>query len=150
MLFFSIGFCLFNIVYNLFIHYIGIVRFTCYWGQALLYQSSLNLPKHMFNGFHDYIFASVLKLEPVDVVTKPATQFKKGIWTLTTELEAIKSLEAANIFSFEVFTLMCIMFNICVCVDVFLVFKNPFYPSYKRMKVYIISSTVIVCLIYPF
>jgi hypothetical protein len=35
-------------------------------------------------------------------------------------------------------------------VDVFLVFRNPFYPSYKRMKVYILTSLFVVLAVYPF
>lgn len=144
ILFGLIGFCLFNIALNLYIHYIGVIKYTCYWGLAGLLRFSLNIPKIIINSVYFYFWTTIFIIEK-----KNHPQYME-IWPLTTEMQSIKILETSNIQSFEIFTQLCILLNICLCIDVFLVFKNPFYPSYKRMKLYIISSTLILAVVYPF
>ena len=41
-------------------------------------------------------------------------------------------------------------FNACLSIDMFLTFKNPFYPSGRRTKFYIIGSIIFVCIFSPY
>jgi hypothetical protein len=67
-----------------------------------------------------------------------------------TEIESIQLLEKSNIQMFEVFTTLCIFVNICLCMDVFFVFRNPFYPTRLRTKWYISFSLIGVFCVKPF
>lgn len=70
-------------------------------------------------------------------------------WTYMTEMEAVKMLEHTNIYLFEFTAMMFIMFNVCLCFDVFLVFKNPFHPTESRMKFYNWLSLIVTCVLFP-
>ena len=45
---------------------------------------------------------------------------------------------------------MQLCFNVCLCIDLFLTFKYPFYPSKRRMKVYYIGTALVLIVIHPF
>ena len=68
---------------------------------------------------------------------------------LTMEV-AIRHLVDSNITSFKIFQQIQLCFNACLCIDIYLTFKNPFYPSKRRMVIYYISTGIVVVLIAPF
>ncbi|CDW72257.1 phosphatidylinositol phosphate kinase [Stylonychia lemnae] len=45
------------------------------------------------------------------------------------------------------FQLMSLMLNMCLCIDLILTLRNPFYPSKRRVKFYIIFSSIIVSIL---
>ena len=45
---------------------------------------------------------------------------------------------------------MSLLLNMCLCIDLILTLRNPFYPSKRRVKFYIIFSFIIVALLVTF
>ena len=69
--------------------------------------------------------------------------------TLTMEL-AIKNLVDANITCFKIFQQIQLCLNACLCIDIYFTFKNPFYPSKRRMRMYYVATASIVLGIAPY
>lgn len=58
------------------------------------------------------------------------------------EKYTLKTLEFWNMNTFEFFSLLGIAFNSCLCLDLFLTYKEPFYPIARRIKIYMIGSVL--------
>lgn len=145
-LYFFIAFCIFNMSYSCMVYYVGTIKFTCYFAIVDMFKVSANFPRISINALFNKIahfFTTLLFDENADY---PKTEY----WTLVTDASAVKTLETANIYTFEFSMLLCIMFNICLCLDSYLVFKNPFYPLRKRMTSYTYLSVIVSCLVLPF
>ena len=39
--------------------------------------------------------------------------------------------------------MLSLFLNMCLCIDIMLTLKNPFYPSKKRMKLYLMFSGLV-------
>ena len=125
--------CEFTIAYNLLIAYIGSNRFVCYFGLSSLWENSINYPIMAFNGIVNSFSSNEMKA-----------------FDLVTEKDALKRLEWANTTCFEFFQMLVMFLNICLCFDIFKVFKDPFFPTRLRTKWYIIFSLSVSFMLYPF
>jgi len=59
-------------------------------------------------------------------------------------IDSVKMLCNANIIFFDSSQIIAVCMSIFTCIDLFLSFKNPFYPGNRRMKVYLFSTVVIM------
>ena len=59
------------------------------------------------------------------------------------EKQALEILEQSNINIFKYFQYMGIIFNSCLCVDLYLTYKEPFYPIDRRIKIYVITGVFV-------
>ncbi len=53
----------------------------------------------------------------------------------------------SNQIVFQFFQLLSLAFNFCLCHDLIMTLKNPFYPGKRRMKFYIIFSVLVVAVL---
>ena len=125
--------CEFIIAYNLLIYYTGSIKFACYFGLSEVWMFSINIPFGLINS----IIGSM-------------SDDPSHLLKLINEKDALKRLEWANITCFEVFQMLVLCLNIFLCIAIFKVFKDPFFPTRLRVKWYIICSSLIVCICYPF
>lgn len=66
-----------------------------------------------------------------------------------TLLDSIKVLSKANSVNFDVFQIIAVSLSGFSCIDMYLSFKNPFYPGSRRMKIYLIGTAIILALVGP-
>ena len=50
----------------------------------------------------------------------------------------------SNQVVFQYFQLLSLAFNFCLCHDLIMTLKSPFYPGKRRMKFYVIGSMLVV------
>jgi hypothetical protein len=53
------------------------------------------------------------------------------------ESQALMFLEESNIQIFKYFQFMGVIFNSCLCIDLYSTYKEPFYPIDRRIKRYV-------------
>ena len=133
-----IAVCEFIIAWNLFIYYVGSAKFACYFGVSKLVIFWSNLPK---------VFCNFIVKE-LGIIFDQSFENYHG-FKLMNEKEALWLIERSNIICFEVFQMLVLCLNMMMCIDIFKVFKDPFYPTGRRTKWYIISSCIIVLICYP-
>ena len=60
-------------------------------------------------------------------------------------MDSVKYLCDCNIKTFQMFQILALCCNSCMCIDLFFSYKKPFAPPNRRMKFYILG-TAIICL----
>ena len=130
------------------IYYVGTVKFSCYFTIVDLYKLLSNLPREGFNSFWFWVKTKWAHMI-FDKGHKNYTVTKEEYWKLVDDNQAVTTIEKSNIIIFEFSVLLCIMFNICLCLDSYLVFKNPFYPVRKRMTMYTYLSIGVALIVLP-
>jgi len=58
------------------------------------------------------------------------------------ESEALIFLEESNIQIFKYFQFMGVVFNSCLCFDLYSTYKEPFYPIDRRIKRYVSAGVI--------
>jgi len=58
------------------------------------------------------------------------------------ERYSLNKLELANFKCFEIFQIVGVVFNSCLCLDLYLTYKSPFYPVNRRIKLYITLAVI--------
>jgi len=58
-------------------------------------------------------------------------------------IDAIKLLVKSNIANFDIFQITAVCLSAFTCLELFLSFKNPFYPGKRRMKFYLVGTIII-------
>ena len=61
-----------------------------------------------------------------------------------TLMDSVKTLTEWNIQYFQLFQNVAVCMNAAMCIDLYLSFKNPFYPGGRRMRWYMAGTAVIV------
>jgi len=59
----------------------------------------------------------------------------------------LKHLVGANQLIFDICQTCSLCLNACLCIDLYITFKDPFKPSGKRLKFYFIFTGVIVTIV---
>lgn len=117
----AMSICEFVSCWNVLIWQLNVVKVSCYFGT---------------NKFLLYTVKAIMTMLMMD----PKTY---------TEQIAIKDLVKCNIFFFEISQQLSLCFNACICIDLYLTFRNPFKPSRIRLRNYIIISILVVSIINP-
>ena len=114
------------------------------------------------------LFSKKLQVHPQRLIAyvclcEAISSFNGVIWTIDTEI-VIKYLELEKLLkgtifyahlnedtlrkllintndgSFQFFSLLTLFLNMCLCIDLILTLRNPFYPAKNRMKFYLVPS----------
>lgn len=59
------------------------------------------------------------------------------------QLYSLKLIDVSSTVLFRFLFMMTFMINACLCLDLFLAVKSPFYPAGRRSKFYLITSALI-------
>jgi len=109
----------------------GTVNYVCYTKSHKLYSLTVMLWMYINSWWYSF--------------DKPNLNSKDKEW----ERWSLNKLELANFKCFEVFQTVGVIFNSCLCLDLYLTYKSPFYPVNRRIKLYI-TLAIIMAIISSF
>ena len=93
-------------------------------------------------------FHSILDSLGIDLILYYIKSYNLLSWTLFYSKDdsyrelSYNILCKANSYTFRTLSLLSLLLNMCLCIDLILSIRNPFYPSKRRLPSYLAYSTI--------